>query len=504
MAPEQLAGVRVTAAADMWSWAVTIAFTGTGELPFRGESLTATAYAILHSEPAVGALREPLGSLVYRCLNKDPAARPSARDALDELAAAGARLVGPLPPTAPPLPKDEGAPRSPGATAAVPELRHDTGNGLIGAWPAAVERSTGVEEPVAAGAEEPAALERSAGAEQPAPAQQPAGTELPAAAQKPASTEQPAAMQQSARRGIGRARWRRRPAAVLASILLVAGVTGTALVLARHGAPPGGHADRGQQPGTGQQSGPGKQLPAAAAARAQAVSWIVREVTHAEVVGCDPQVCTDLTKQGFPAGNLLTFTPQSNDPTGAGLVVVTPAIQAQWGNRLASVYAPAVIASFGSGKAKIDVRLVPPGGAKGYRATQQADLRARRTADALLLTNSRIEFSATARRQLLSGDIDPRLPMLLAVMAHGHPMRIVDFGGWSPGGGPASLLRWVDVATVNTGAHLTRVAYVRWLRSFVNVQRAQFLPPPSQQVTSSTGQAVLRIEYLAPSPLSPP
>ena len=54
MAPEQLAGVRVTAAADMWSWAVTIAFAGTGELPFKGESLTATAFAILNSDPAVG------------------------------------------------------------------------------------------------------------------------------------------------------------------------------------------------------------------------------------------------------------------------------------------------------------------------------------------------------------------------------------------------------------------------------------------------------------------
>src|SRR5262249_11902611 len=63
MAPEQLAGARVTAAADMWSWAVTIAFAGTGQLPFKGESLTATAYAILHSEPTVGPLPEPLGSL---------------------------------------------------------------------------------------------------------------------------------------------------------------------------------------------------------------------------------------------------------------------------------------------------------------------------------------------------------------------------------------------------------------------------------------------------------
>ena len=117
---------------------------------------------------------------------------------------------------------------------------------------------------------------------------------------------------------------------------------------------------------------------------------------------------------------------------------------------------------------------------------------------------SRIRFSATARKQLLSGDIDPRLPMLIAAMAHGHPVRVVDFGGWSPGGGPASLLRWVDLATVNGRAHLTRAAYVRWMRSFIDVQRAQYRPARSEQVTLPTGQAVLRIEYLAPSPLSQP
>jgi len=184
-------------------------------------------------------------------------------------------------------------------------------------------------------------------------------------------------------------------------------------------------------------------------------------------------------------------------------VVVTPAIQAQFGNRLASVYAPAVIASFGSGKARIDIRLVPPGGIKGYRAAQQADLRARKAADAQLLTNSRIRFSATARKQLRSGDIDPRLPMLIATMIQRHPVRIVDFGGWSPGGGPASLLRWVDVARVNRGGHLTPAAYVRWVQSLIDAQRAGFRQVRSQQIRSSTGQTVVRIEYLAPSPLSP-
>src|SRR5215510_4930049 len=131
MAPEQLAGVRASTAADMWSWAVTIAFTGTGELPFKGESLTATAYAILHSEPAVGPLPEPLGSLVYRCLSKDAAGRPSAREALSELGAAGARLMGPLPPIAPAPAADEETFASRSVPAATLEPPHGTGYGPI-------------------------------------------------------------------------------------------------------------------------------------------------------------------------------------------------------------------------------------------------------------------------------------------------------------------------------------------------------------------------------------
>src|SRR5258708_5172401 len=76
-APEQLAGERVTAAADMWSWGVTIAFAGTGQLPFTRESLTATAFAILHSDPQVGRLPEPLCPPIHPCPTNQPPLTPS-------------------------------------------------------------------------------------------------------------------------------------------------------------------------------------------------------------------------------------------------------------------------------------------------------------------------------------------------------------------------------------------------------------------------------------------
>jgi len=437
MAPEQLAGVRVTAAADMWSWGVTIAFAGTGQLPFRGESLTATAFAILHSDPNVGRLPEPLGSLVHRCLNKDSAIRPSAREALRQLVAAGARLMG-SPPMASVLAADEKIASSEPASAASPEPRRGSRDG-------------------------------------------PAGGGL-------------ASRPRSGRRGMGGARWRWRAAALLTVILLVAGAGGLAFTLSQRGAsserPAGGHAGMSQE------------LAAEAAARTGAITWILQQVSRAAVVSCDPQVCADLVSGGFPSANLLTLGPASTDPLGSDLVVATAVIRAQFGGRLASVYAPAIIASFGSGSARIDIWLVFPGGTARYRAVQQAALSARKAADVQLLANSQVAVSATARAQLLSGDIDPRLPQLVAAMAASHPVRIVAFVNQSPGGGPASLLRSVDLATVDRAAHLTRAAYLGWIQAFIDAQRAQYRPAWVQQVTLRTGQAVLRIGYGAPSPLS--
>ena len=437
MAPEQLAATRVTAAADMWSWAVTMVFAGTGELPFKGDSLTATAYAILHAEPRIGSLPEPLGSLVYRCLNKDPAGRPSARDALGELVAAGVRLAGPMPPMVSALAADEETSGSQRASATPPKPRHGSGDGLI--------------------------------------------------SPRPASGRPPA------RHGSRRSRWRRRAPVLLAAGLLIAVVGVLAVNLPGHGA--------ASERLAGSHTQVTKELAAEATARQQAVAWILQQVSRAAIVSCDPQLCTDLVNAGFPSANVLTLGPMSNDPLGSALVVATGPIRAQYGSRLASVYAPATIASFGTGAARIDIRLVYPGGAATYDADERTALRARQTAGAELLSNSQIWASATARAQLLSGDVDPRLPQLLAIMAESHPVRIVDFVGQSPGGGSASLLRSVDLATADSAAHLTPAAYLGSMQAFIDAQRAQYRPSV-RQVTLPTGQIVLRIGYGAPSPLS--
>jgi len=440
MSPEQLAGTRVTAAADMWSWAVTMVFAGTGEMCFKGDSLTATAYAILHAEPRMGRLPEPLGSLVYRCLNKDAARRPSAREVLGELVAAGARLAGPIPPMAAALAVGEEVSGSQRAPAMPPKARHGSGEGLIAARPASGSSGS-----------------------------------------------------RSARHGSHRVRWHRRAPVLLATGLLVAALGVLAFNLPRPGAASeqlaGNHAPVNQE------------LTAETAARKDAVAWILQQVSRAAIVSCDPQVCADLVTGGFPAANVMALGPGSNDPLGSALVVATGPIRAQYGSRLASVYAPATIASFGSAAARIDILLVYPGGAATYDADRRTALRNRKANDAQLLANGHIKASATARAQLLSGDVDPRLPQLLAIMAENHLVHIVDFDNQSPGGGPASLRRSVDLATAASAAHLTRAPYPGWMRALIDAQRAEYLPASIRQVTLPSGQPVLRIEYDAPSPL---
>ena len=84
MAPEQVMG-RAGQAADVFAWAVTVAYAASGQPPFgTGESL-AILYRILHDSPDVAAVPQTLRPLVTSALAKDPQRRPAARELLDWL-----------------------------------------------------------------------------------------------------------------------------------------------------------------------------------------------------------------------------------------------------------------------------------------------------------------------------------------------------------------------------------------------------------------------------------
>ncbi|MFI7441803.1 serine/threonine-protein kinase [Nonomuraea indica] len=87
MAPEQLAGHPGGPAADVFAWAAVMVFAATGVPPFGDDSLAAVVGRVLHQEPRLGGLPQPLLPLVAACLVKDPTARPAMQDVLPRLLA---------------------------------------------------------------------------------------------------------------------------------------------------------------------------------------------------------------------------------------------------------------------------------------------------------------------------------------------------------------------------------------------------------------------------------
>ena len=77
MAPEQIMG-RAGTAADIFSWAVTIAYAASGQPPFGTGTTEAILYRILHSSPDIAAVPPALQPQVTAGLAKEPQARPTA------------------------------------------------------------------------------------------------------------------------------------------------------------------------------------------------------------------------------------------------------------------------------------------------------------------------------------------------------------------------------------------------------------------------------------------
>jgi len=288
-------------------------------------------------------------------------------------------------------------------------------------------------------------------------------------------------------------RWRLVVVAALAAVVFVTGGVTVELAGFGRGEPAPTRLSGGTPIGGGVSA-------AAQAARQHAAAWVAGQVSAAAVVACDPAMCAALQAAGVPASRQLMLTPASTDPLGSGLVVATSVVRALLGARLASVYAPVTLAAFGSGAARIDIRVVAPDGAAAYRAQLAADLRARRAAGATLLHNHDIHLPGAARAPVADGEVDPRLLLTLAALSHLHPVEIVRFGGSGPAASAGVPLRSADIAgAVPPGGG--RPASLASLRAFFRAQRAPYLPSSLEIVQIPPTGAILRVEYRAPCPL---
>ena len=238
--------------------------------------------------------------------------------------------------------------------------------------------------------------------------------------------------------------------------------------------------------------------------RDTAAAWVASQVGAGAVVSCDPAMCQTLIAHRIPASHLLPLSSARTDPLGSQVIVATKAVRNEFGRRLGSVYAPAVIASFGTGNLRIDVRVIARHGAAAYRSAARKDARNRKATGAALLRSPQIRTSAVARAQLVAGSVDWRLLISIADLGSIRPVSILGFGDRGPGATPGMPLRSADLAEAVDRAGRASPAYVRSMISSLRSEDEAYVPANIRTVRLTNGLAALRIEFAAPSPVGLP
>ena len=225
---------------------------------------------------------------------------------------------------------------------------------------------------------------------------------------------------------------------------------------------------------------------AAAASRSQAAAWVAQQVSPSVTVWCDPGMCAQLLRDEFPAVRLKPLPHSARVLPGSGVIVATPVIRSQFGLRLASAYASQVIASFGSGAARVDVRTVAPADTRAFRTQLAAEQTALVSASRQLLGNENIQASTSARAALRAGQVDARLLTILGLLAAQMPVRLVSFTG-APGAGPGVLLRSAEIGVNSSAARSAVVA-------LLDAQQSPYRPTVVAMAGDSRSLVALRFD----------
>jgi hypothetical protein len=87
MSPEQAEGKPVGPPSDIFSLGAVLTFAATGAGPFGTGSSASLLYKVVNGQPDVDGVPDPLRPLIKRCLDKDPASRPTANQVLTDVTA---------------------------------------------------------------------------------------------------------------------------------------------------------------------------------------------------------------------------------------------------------------------------------------------------------------------------------------------------------------------------------------------------------------------------------
>ncbi len=274
---------------------------------------------------------------------------------------------------------------------------------------------------------------------------------------------------------------------VVAAVVVILRFTGTSSPAARVSA--SGSAQQGQP-----SRGSARPSAGIAAVQSQAAAWTAGQLGGDETIACDPSMCAALGAQGVASSRLVSLPPSASGTPGTDVIVTSPSAHA-W----LSQDAPTLLASFGSGAQLIEVRAISTGVPAAYQTTLRSDLADRRSAGAQLVHSRRIQVSAQGAEQLKAGEVDSRLLAVLALLGSQRSWQVITFGDASPGvPSTEAPYRQVIIAEADgrggPGGLAAALAVVR-------VQQVPYQPAQVSIVRLADGQAGLRIDFAAPSPL---
>ena len=271
------------------------------------------------------------------------------------------------------------------------------------------------------------------------------------------------------------------------------GVLAAAAAVALVVAGTGNRATGGTAPTAAAKPSAASSAAAISAAASSAAAWVAQQVSPDVTVSCDPRMCRQIQQDGFPAARLKPLPSTARDPLGSAVVVATAAVRTQFGaTTLAADYAPQVIASFGSGAARVDVRTVAPAGAAAFRAQLAAEHAALVAAGRQLLDNANIQSSPSARAALRAGQVDARLLAILAMLSHQMPVTLTAFTA-APGTSAGVPLRGAEISAASPTARSAILA-------FLDAQQSPYRPAIATVNKDAGGTAVVALRFDAPAP----
>ena len=238
---------------------------------------------------------------------------------------------------------------------------------------------------------------------------------------------------------------------------------------------------------------------AAAAQQGAAAKWVTGQVDPATIVSCDPATCAALVSHGYPSKDVRKLS-SATALKASSMVIVTPAALQLFGSSLVTAWAPDALATFGPGSPATSVRIVAPHGATRYEQAVRRDQAALASAEGALLQAKTITTSRSAAQDLRSGRVDGRLMQAIIDAADAQPIDIAAFGNAGSGASPDVPLRYADLVVSDSVTGMGVPAYVQALRAGMDAGPGP-RPSRTQLLTMPGGQQVLRVEFLAPSPL---